>query len=415
MNDPNGLVYENGRYHLFYQYYPDDVIWGPMHWGHAISQDLIHWEHLPIALFPDKNGMAFSGSAVRTDDGCQPDPEGNHLVLMYTSHGSFEQQSIAFSEAFTAEKPPVKFVPFEFNPVIRNDHLRDFRDPKVFENGWFGGWNAVMAAGDHAVFMGSQNMINWSGKKDFGPFEEFDGCIWECPSIIEVDGKWVFIISMGAVGTRPLGDGYYWIGDWNGRAFIPETGPERLNIARDDYAAATWHGAPEPTLISWASQWVYANQVPTAEEGFRSQMTLPRRLSLVETPEGLKLAQKPVDVSAYVNKEWDPERPYLLQLREDGPFRITLYNDEESVCFGLDEEDQLYMDRRGLKPVEWSDAYGKEAFSLCRGKRYDTGTCDFTLIIDHSVAELYADGGTRVGTMLIYPEKPLREIRIERA
>ena len=182
MNDPNGLVYENGRYHLFYQYYPDDVIWGPMHWGHAISRDLIHWEHLPIALFPDKNGMAFSGSAVRTDDGCQPDPEGNHLVLMYTSHGSFEQQSIAFSEAFTAEKPPVKFVPFEFNPVIRNDHLRDFRDPKVFENGWFGGWNAVMAAGDHAVFMGSQNMINWSGKKDFGPFEEFDGCIWECPS-----------------------------------------------------------------------------------------------------------------------------------------------------------------------------------------------------------------------------------------
>ena len=174
MNDPNGLVYENGRYHLFYQYYPDDVAWGPMHWGHAISRDLLHWEHLPIALYPDKNGLAFSGSAARTNDSCEPDPEGRHLVLMYTSHGTYEQQSIAFSEAFTAEKPPVKFVPFKFNPVIQNQSLKDFRDPHLFENEWgFCTWNAVLAAGDRALFTGSSNMINWGGSKPFGPFEMF--------------------------------------------------------------------------------------------------------------------------------------------------------------------------------------------------------------------------------------------------
>ena len=415
MNDPNGLVYENGRYHLFYQYNPHDVVWGPMHWGHAISTDLIHWEHLPIALYPDHNGMAYSGSAVRTDDGLQPDPEGQHLVLMYTSHGTWEQQSLAFSEAFTAEKPPVKFVPFQNNPVIRNDSWRDFRDPKLFENGWFGGWNAVMAVRDHAVFMGSGNMIDWSGRRTFGPFDQFDGCIWECPSFLQVGDKWVFLISMGAVGTRPLGDGYYWIGDWNGRWFTPETGSERLDIARDDYAAATYSGAPEPTLIGWASQWTYANQVPTADEGFRSQMTLPRTLQLVETPQGLKLAQVPVDVSAYADSAWDPERPYLLQMQETGPFKITFYNEEESVSFGLDSENQLFMDRRGLQPADWSEAYDKEAYAFCRSPRFFTGACDFTLIVDHSVVELYADRGTRVGTMLIYPKNPLGQIKIERA
>lgn len=415
MNDPNGLVYENGRYHLFYQYYPDDVVWGPMHWGHAISRDLLHWEHLPIALYPDKNGMAFSGSAVRTNDSCAPDPEGRHLVLMYTSHGTYEQQSIAFSEAFTAEKPPVKFVPFEFNPVIQNQTLKDFRDPHLFENEWgFGTWNAVLAAGDRALFTGSSNMINWGGSKPFGPFEMFNGCIWECPSFQKVDGKYVLIVSMGAVGTRPLGDGYYWIGDWNGRQFIPETEPERLDFARDDYAAVTYYGAPEPTLIGWASQWAYANQVPTGEEGFRSQMTLPRTLSLVETPAGLKLAQKPVDIAPYASSDWNPERPYLLQLKESGPFRVTLYNDEESVSFGLDEDNCLFMDRRGLKPALWSEEFDKEAYSFCRSPRFCTGVCDWTLTVDHSVVEVYADQGTRVGTMLIYPENPLEKIKIER-
>ena len=141
-------------------------------------------------------------------------------------------------------------------------------------------------------------------------------------------------------------------------------------------------------------------------------MTLPRTLQLVETPQGLKLAQKPVDVSAYASKEWDPDQPFLLHLKEEGPFRITLSNEEESVSFGLDAQNHLFMDRRGLKKASWSDQYDKEAYAFCRAERFFDGACDFTLIVDHSVAEIYADGGTRVGTMLLYPAAPLTNCEV---
>lgn len=383
MNDPNGLVYENGQYHLFYQHNPASTVWGPMHWGHAVSRDLVHWEHLPIALYPDALGLAFSGSAV-----CQD----GRISAIYTSHGQMEQQSLAVSE------DGVHFTPYAGNPVIPNVTHRDFRDPKVFEDP-AGGWGLVLAAGDRAMFYHSEDLIHWDKTGEFGPVAAFDRHVWECPNIVQIDGRWVFMISLGNIGESDMKDGYYWIGRWDGRTFTADTEPEMMDFCRDDYAGVTYYGAPQPTLIAWASNWAYANQVPTGEtDGFRSQMTFARALSLVETPAGTKLAAKPLG-------GMEP----AAHVCQDGPFAITFSNGEETFHIGVDADNCVYMDRTGLKKAAWSEHFSKEAYSFCRVPRfYKDRPCDLTLYLDETVAEVYADGGTRVGTMLLYPEKALK-------
>ena len=369
-----------------------------MHWGHAVSTDGLHWEHLPIALYPDEIGMAFSGSGILLDEAGRPAQDSGKFALVYTSHGAMEQQSIAFSE------DGIHFTPYEGNPVIPNATLRDFRDPKVFPDPVNGGFGLVLAAGNRAMFYHSEDLFHWEKTGEFGPFLEFAGCVWECPSIVQIGEKWVFLISMGMVGTRSLKDMYYWIGQWDGRTFTAETEMEIVDFARDDYAGVFYYGAPEPSMISWASQWAYANQVPTAEEGFRSQMTYIRALQLVETPQGLKLAAEPVG-----------NLVPTAEVTSDKPFEITLSNGEETFRVGLNAENQVYMDRTGLKKAEWSELYNHEAFGCCRIPRLFTDRpCEMKLYVDHSVAEVYVDGGTRVGTMLLYPEKPLNQLKIEK-
>lgn len=381
MNDPNGLIYENGRYHLFYQYYPHDVVWGPMHWGHAVSEDLTHWEHLPIALYPDHNGLAFSGSAVLHE---------GKIALVYTSHGKTEQQSVAFSE------DNVHFTPYEGNPVIPNTTLPDFRDPKAFADP-AGGYSLILAAGDRAMFYHSADLIHWDKTGEFGPFALFDDCVWECPCLQPVGDKWVLITSIGKVEDKPLHDMYYWIGRWENGTFTAETEPEIVDFGRDDYAGVTFANAPQPTFLAWASQWSYANQVPTAQEGFRSQMTFARELALVHTPAGLKLAARPLG-------DLDP----VAQVCQEGPFTLTFTNGEETFRVGVDEDNQVFMDRTGLKKADWSERYDLPQYALCRAPRFQNGPCSLSVYMDRSVVEVYADEGTRVGTMLVYAENEMK-------
>ncbi len=208
MNDPNGMVYHEGVYHLFYQYYPEDNVWGPMHWGHAVSKDLLRWEPKPIALYPDGHGYIFSGSAVVDKDNTSGfgTSENPPLVAIFTYHNAqaekegrsdYQTQGIAYStdngETWT------KYVA---NPVIRNAEEKDFRDPKVMWHEASGKWILTLVAGDHAQFYGSDNLKDWELLGKFGENQGAHGGVWECPDLFQLnvqgteEKKWVLLISI---------------------------------------------------------------------------------------------------------------------------------------------------------------------------------------------------------------------------
>ena len=282
INDPNGLVYFHGEYHLFYQHYPDSPSWGPMHWGHAVSRDLVHWEHLPIALYPDELGAIFSGSAVvdRCDSsgffGGRPG-----LVAVFTHAGKHGQvQSIAFSRDRGRT-----WTKYAGNPVIDAFCSEDFRDPKVFWHEPSGAWVMVVAGGKVRIYR-SHNLIDWSFSSD--------NELWtECPDLfpLTVDGdpkevKWV--LSMAGRG--------YCVGDFDGWRFVPETGVLPMNCGPDAYAAQTFNDEPDGRriLINWMNDWKYANDLRQLTGPWSGVMSFPYELALCRTDSGLRLVQRPV-------------------------------------------------------------------------------------------------------------------------
>ncbi|WP_284284764.1 glycoside hydrolase family 32 protein [Portibacter lacus] len=230
MNDPNGMVYYEGEYHLFYQYYPDSTVWGPMHWGHAISEDLVHWEHLPIALFPDEHGLIFSGSAVvdwdnTTGFGVEGNPP---LVAIFSYHDmegersgrdDYQTQGIAYSN-----DKGRSWTKYEGNPVIGNPGVRDFRDPKVIWHKDSKQWIMAVAALDHLKFYGSPNLKDWTYLSEFGKeLGSHDG-VWECPDLFPMksdNGKeyWVLIENMNPGNPNGGSGTQYFIGQFDGVQF----------------------------------------------------------------------------------------------------------------------------------------------------------------------------------------------------
>lgn len=304
MNDPNGLVYLNGKYHMFYQYYPDANVWGPMHWGHAESTDLIHWKHLPVALYPDKNGWIFSGSAVIDKDNTSGFGK-NAMVAIFTYHNdeiakagkkNTESQGIAYSldEGKTWTK-------YDGNPVLNNSGEQDFRDPKVFWNDLIKQWTMVLAVHDHLQIYSSPNLKTWKLESSFKPENDLEVGVWECPDLIKLkvenskEEKWVLIQNHdrkapnGGSGTR------YFVGDFDGKNFKHSQPSIWMDGGMDFYAGVTYGNVPndKKILISWMSNWFYAQKVPT--EIWRSAMTLPRQLSLKKVGNQYVLTQKIVE------------------------------------------------------------------------------------------------------------------------
>ena len=308
MNDPNGLVYNDGVYHLFYQYYPDDIVWGPMHWGHATSKDMVHWEHKPIALYPDEHGLIFSGSAVVDHDNTSGFGKDGvaPLVAIFTYHlmegeqagrTDFQTQGIAYSldNGDTWTK-------YEGNPVIGNDGIKDFRDPKVFWDKTTEQWVMVLVAGDHAKFYKSPNLKDWVHMSDFGKDKGAHGGVWECPDLFKLrihgsyDARWVLLISINPGAPNGGSGTQYFIGDWDGETFTTDQEePLWIDYGTDNYAGVTYNNEPnqERLFIGWMSNWNYARNTPT--EVWRSSMTLPRSLKLKEFKEGLRLTNYPYD------------------------------------------------------------------------------------------------------------------------
>ena len=308
MNDPNGMVFYEGEYHLFYQHYPDDNVWGPMHWGHTVSQDMVNWKHMPIALYPDELGYFFSGSAVidwqnTSGLGTVDNPP---MVAIYNYHEpvgaedpdrtDFQYQGIAFS----LDKGRT-WTKYDNNPVLNNPGIRDFRDPKVM---WFEPtqrWIMTLAVKDHISFYSSPDLISWTHESDFGLEVGGHGGVWECPDLfaLQVDDsdevKWVLLVSINPGGPAGGSATQYFVGEFDGASFImdpsfaPQVTPpagsdeERavwMDYGPDNYAGVTWSDVPDSDgrrlFIGWMSNWSYSQVVPTTV--WRSAMTVPREL-----------------------------------------------------------------------------------------------------------------------------------------
>jgi fructan beta-fructosidase len=313
MNDPNGLVYCNGEYHLFYQHFPDGLNWGAMHWGHAVSKDLIKWEHLPIALYPDRLGTIFSGSAVvdMNNSSGFGSAEDNPLVAIYTHFKwGLQRQGIAYSNDSGRT-----WTPYNYNPVLKNPFRIHFRDPKVFYHRESSSWVMVLTGGDCILFYTSKDLKKWDHVSSFGKHEGSHGSVWECPDLfpVPVDDnknniKWVLLVSVKQKAPNGGSGTQYFTGNFDGIKFTNDNPPDRvfwLDYGKDNYAGVTWSDIPENDgrriFIGWMSNWQYAAKTPA--DTFRGQMTLPRELSLTQKTGEIHLAQKIVrELDSYTGK-----------------------------------------------------------------------------------------------------------------
>lgn len=282
MNDPNGMVYLDGKWHLFYQYNPAGNDWGNMSWGHAVSTDLMHWDEQPVALTRDNLGDIFSGSAV-IDHANTSGFGSGAMVCLYTSAGEHQQQSLAYST-----DGGNTFQKFSGNPIIGNTDKADFRDPKVFWHEGSKKWIMSLARGWQCAidFYASSDLKSWQYLSSFST-PDYNRCNkgqWECPDLVKIGGKWVLIVSTNPGGPLVGSGTMYFIGDFDGKNFTAEARnyPLWLDFGMDNYAGVTWSNAPGGRLvfIGWMNNWSYSGAVPCSP--WRSAMTLPRELTLTE-------------------------------------------------------------------------------------------------------------------------------------
>lgn len=296
MNDPNGMFFLDGTYHLYYQFHPHSNVWGPMHWGHATSEDLMHWAHHPIALAPDTLGLIFSGSCVvDTANTSGLGEAGRPAVLAYFTHHSMELEASG-SDQYQVQSMAysldggMTFTKYAGNPIIPNPGIRDFRDPKVVWHEASGKWVMVFAAFDRVRFYESSNGIEWSFASEFGAEHGSHGGVWECPELLTIDGQDVLIVSLNNGGPNGGSCTQYFLGNYADGAFVNANPAEEvlwLDHGKDNYAGVTWNHTPGVNrFMGWMSNWQYATVVPT--ENWRSAMTTPRDLRICENASGEK-------------------------------------------------------------------------------------------------------------------------------
>jgi fructan beta-fructosidase len=302
MNDPNGMVFYEGEYHLFYQFNPFGNKWGHMSWGHAVSKDLVRWEHLPIALYEENDVMIFSGSAVvdwKNTSGFGKDGKPP-LVAIYTGHYTkkpLQSQHIAYSN-----DQGRSWTKFSGNPVL-DVKMKDFRDPKVFWHEASARWvmTVALAKESKVHFYASPDLKQWKYVGEFGGVGAMGG-VWECPDLfpLAVEGsgtKWVLVVNINPGGPAGGSGCQYFVGEFDGARFKADhTATLWADHGADFYAGVTWSDVPKAdgrrVWLGWMSNWQYAEKVPT--HPWRSAMSIPRELALRRTPEGLRLAQQPV-------------------------------------------------------------------------------------------------------------------------
>jgi len=435
MNDPNGLVYHNGIYHLFYQYYPDGVVWGPMHWGHAISRDLMYWEERAMALYPDAHGWIFSGSAVadKYNSSGLGTPENPPLVAVFTYHDE-EREKKGYSDyqtqgiAYSVDNGK-SWQKYKHNPVLPNEEdIKDFRDPKVFWYEKTQKWIMVLVAGDHARFYSSENLITWHYLSAFGHEQGAHGGVWECPDLFPLpvsetgEEKWVLLISINPGAPHGGSGTQYFIGDFNGEVFVsPQTEPRWLDHGTDNYASVTFNNAPDEKriCIGWMNNWNYAEKVPT--HPWRGAMTLVRELSLQKIQDTWFLYSYPLPAfeSLKAKVHIIPNEVEIVdRYGFDGSFNqcevrfhttgqdfIMEFSNAENDIFLIEcnrKENRFCVDRRQTGQTGFAKNFAEELHTI-PVPLLPEGAIEIRIILDWSSVEIFLNMGQYVMTQQVFP------------
>ena len=434
-NDPCGIVFAGGKYHLFFQYNPFGNIWGHMSWGHAVSTNLVNWTELSVAIPEDQRGMIFTGSSVVDSANSSGLCRGGAacIVSIFTGHTfktatapQRQNQNLAFSQ------DGVVWQKYSGNPVL-DRQLADFRDPKVFWHAPSNQWVMVLALpAEHRVqIYGSKNLKQWDHLSDFGP-EGTVGGEWECPDLYElpVDGdrgntRWILKIGLNP-GHLAGGSGeQYFIGSFDGRRFKNQNPHDKtlwLDYGRDCYCALTFNNAPDrlkPSLIGWMDNWQYARETPTAP--WRGQMTMPRALSLHTTPEGLRLSQEPVEALRELRTEpfsysgnslqelnrklaqWQAPQTFeaIVTVRPGSARRLTWKLFEgpgDYTLLGFDAAAHtLFVDRTKSARAGFNSHFPSRTIAPVTA-----GTLQLHFLVDRSSIEVFAQHGDVALTNLVY-------------
>ena len=406
MNDPNGMFYKDGVFHLYYQYNPYGSQWENMTWGHSTSRDLIHWEAQPIAIEPDALGDVFSGS-------CVVDKRNNEVVAMYTSAGKSQVQSIAFSKdnGQTFEK-------YAGNPVLVSSE-EDFRDPKAFWNPEIQKWNLILAVGQEMRIYSSADMKEWTYESSFGKELGCHDGVWECPDLmkLQVRGtdkqKWLLICNINPGGPFGGSATQYFIGDFDGHKFTCEHNDTRwMDYGKDHYATVTFDNAPDGrrVALAWMSNWQYANEVPTKQ--FRSANSVPRDLDLFEyngqyycgvTPSKELLALRG-------KKTANPTEACEIVVDAKGPMTLTLSNTKgEQVTMRYDKAAKTFtMNREKSGDTAFSEAFPVETTAPVYGN-----IRQFRIFIDRCSIEVFDAEGRLAMTNLVFPTEPYSKLTVK--
>lgn len=435
MNDPNGMFYHEGKYHLFYQYNPYASVWGNMHWGHATSSDLVRWEHQPVAIAPDVNGAIFSGSAVVDKDNTAGFGK-NAIVAFYTYANDRQTQGIAYST-----DGGKSFTKYLGNPVLTSDQP-DFRDPKVIWHEGTKTWVMILAVGQEMQFYTSHNLKEWTYASSFGKEYGAHGGVWECPDLmeLEVEGtkekRWMLIVNINPGGPFGGSAAQYFVGDFDGKTFKAETAPsvtKWMDHGKDHYATVSWSNMPKnrKTVIAWMSNWQYANQVPSKQ--FRSSNSIPRELALHRASDGshslstypspevetlrsntksfgnLSLSSKaksiklPKGVNAYeLNLDADARGTEVVSISLSNPqgevTRIELRPNDKTIA----------VDRTKSGVTSFSKDFPATTVAPAEGNQYK-----LRIFVDKSSIEVFDARGRYVLTNLVFPTSPYNTISFE--
>ena len=405
MNDPNGMFYKDGVYHLYYQWNPYGSMWENMTWGHSTSKDLIHWEAQPTAIEPDALGDIFSGS-------CVVDKKNNRVVAFYTSAGGSQVQSMAVSK-----DGGLTFQKYAGNPVLVSTE-EDFRDPKCFWNPEIQKWNLILAVGQEMRIYTSTNLTDWNYESSFGSALGCHDGVWECPDLIKLQvrgtdkQKWMLICNInpgfpyGGSGTQ------YFIGDFDGHKFTCDHKDTRwMDYGKDHYATVTFDNAPDGRRIAlaWMSNWQYANQVPTKQ--FRSANSVPRDLDLFEyngeiycgvtpsrelnTIRGNAVSKLSPTCEVVVDVKGSTELVFSNNLGE----QIVMVYDAAKGTFTMDRTRSYASFSEAFPVVTTAPTYGEIK--------------QLRIFIDNCSMEVFDAEGKMAMTNLVFPNEPYNTLKVK--
>lgn len=433
MNDPNGMFYKDGVYHLYFQYNPYGSVWGNMHWGHSTSTDLMHWKFEGCAIVPDAWGAIFSGSCVVDHENTAGFGK-EAVVAFYTSAkstpwGDIQMQSMAYSL-----DNGKTFTKYEGNPILTSSE-KDFRDPKVF---WYAPgkhWVMILAVGQHMEIYSSVNLKEWKKESEFGAMQGAHGGVWECPDLVEIpvegtrEKKWVLICNLNPGGPFGGSAAQFFVGSFDGKMFVNEspTQTKWMDWGKDNYATVTWNNAPDGRCIAlgWMSNWQYANNVPTRQ--YRSANTLARDLTLYREGQELylkstpsvevkkargkkvsipsfKVSEKHEIVNLFEEKQGAYEVEIVIQNAGASKIAFCLLNDKgEKVSMYYDlNRKQFVMDRSESGKVDFSKDFPAVTVAPVNVDKELT----LRLFVDRSSIEAFGEDGKFVMTNLVFPSQP---------